>query len=106
MLTIALKTGAYAVTGSVGLLSDAFESTVNLTAALIALFSLRLVARPPDDNHQFGHGKVENFSAGLEGGMILIAALAIAASAVQRLIHPRPLDAVGLGLTISALAAW
>ncbi len=105
LTTITLKLGAYAVTGSVSLLSDAFESTVNLVAAVVALFALRVAARPPDDNHQFGHGKVEYFSAGVEGAMVFVAALAIGIAAVQRLIDPRDLDGIGLGLVISVVAS-
>ena len=105
LVTITLKLAAYAVTGSVGLLSDAFESTVNLVAAVVALFALRLAARPPDENHQYGHGKVEYFSAGVEGGMIFVAALAIGVAAVQRLVDPRELDSIGLGLAASTVAS-
>ena len=105
LVTITLKLGAYLVTGSVGLLSDAFESTVNLVAAVFAVFALRLAARPPDDNHQFGHGKVEYFSAGVEGAMIFVAALAIGVAAINRLIHPRDLEGIGVGLVISVLAS-
>ena len=102
--TIGLKTGAYLLTGSVGLLSDALESVVNLVAAVLALFAIRIAARPADDTHQFGHGKVEYFSAGAEGLMIVIAAVLIVASAVQRLIHPQPLEALGIGLAITLVA--
>lgn len=103
--TIILKSAAYLVTGSVGLLSDAFESTVNLVAAVMALLALRLAARPPDENHHFGHGKVEYLSAGAEGGMIFVAALAIVVTAIPRLVEPRELEAVGVGLVISAAAS-
>lgn len=100
-----LKGVAFLVTGSVGLLSDALESSVNLTAAIVALFVLRLAARPPDHNHHYGHGKAEYFSALAEGIMILAAAAAVVASAVPRFIHPRPLEQVGIGLAITAIAA-
>lgn len=102
--TIGLKTGAYLLTGSVGLLSDALESVVNLVAALLALFVLRVASRPPDDNHPYGHGKAEYFSAGAEGLMIVVAAGLIVYSAVIRLINPEPLSELGIGLAITALA--
>jgi cation diffusion facilitator family transporter len=103
--TIALKAFAYLLTGSVGLLSDALESFVNLAGALMALAMLSLAARPPDANHAYGHGKAEYFSSGVEGGLILIAAISIAVAAVDRLLHPRPLEQLGLGLTISVVAS-
>ncbi|WP_198950036.1 cation diffusion facilitator family transporter [Kineosporia sp. A_224] len=103
--TIALKTGAYLLTGSVGLLSDAAESGVNLVAAVIALAALRVAARPADDNHHFGHGKAEYFSAGAEGVMIFVAAGVILVTAVQRFLDPQPLESVGLGLVISTVAS-
>jgi cation diffusion facilitator family transporter len=103
--TIALKAFAYLLTGSVGLLSDALESFVNLAGALMALAMLSLAARPPDANHAYGHGKAEYFSSGVEGGLILIAAVSIAVAAVDRLLHPRPLEQLGLGLTISVVAS-
>lgn len=104
IVTIALKSGAYLLTGSVGLLSDALESTVNLVAAVLALIALHVSARPADENHHYGHGKAEYFSAGAEGLMILVAAAAIIASAVQRLLDPRPLEELGVGLVITLLA--
>jgi len=103
--TIALKAAAYLVTGSVGLLSDALESFVNLAGALMALWMLSLAARPPDANHAYGHGKAEYFSSGVEGGLILIAAISIAVTAVERLLNPRPLEQVGLGLGVSVVAS-
>ena len=105
VVTICIKTSAYLITGSVGLLSDALESVVNLVAAAVALWALRLAARPPDQTHHYGHGKAEYFSAGIEGFMILVAAGAVVGSAVPRLIHPQPLDRVGAGLLVSAVAA-
>ena len=102
--TISLKTGAYLVTGSVGLLSDAAESVVNLVAAVVALIALRVAALPADYNHHFGHGKAEYFSAWIEGLMIFVAAAVIMVSAVERFLNPRPLESVGLGLAISAVA--
>ena len=101
LTTIALKSGAYLLTGSVGLLSDALESLVNLVAAVLALVALTIAARPADDSHHFGHGKVEYFSAGAEGLMILVAAVLIIVSAVQRLINPQPLEDLGIGLAIT-----
>jgi cation diffusion facilitator family transporter len=86
--TIGLKSGAYLLTGSVGLLSDAAESVVNLVAAVVALIALQVAARPADDTHQFGHGKAEYFSAGIEGLMIFVAAAVILATSVQRFLHP------------------
>jgi cation diffusion facilitator family transporter len=102
--TIALKTSAYLLTGSIGLLSDALESLVNLVAALLAVIALRVAARPPDDTHHFGHGKAEYFSAGAEGVMIFVAAGLIIVSAVQRFLDPRPLDDLGIGLVITLVA--
>ena len=105
LATIALKTGAWALTGSVGLLSDALESFVNLAGALLAIAMLTVAARPEDDDHPYGHGKAEYFSSGVEGTLILIAALGIAVAAWHRLITPRPLEQIGLGLAISVVAA-
>ena len=105
VVTITLKTGAYLVTGSVGLLSDAAESVVNLVAAVVALVALRVAAKPPDDSHHYGHGKAEYFSAGAEGLMIFLAAAVILVTAVQRFLHPAPLESVGLGLGISLVAS-
>ncbi len=104
VLTIGLKLAAYELTGSVGLLSDAAESVVNLVAAVVALVALRVAARPADDGHHYGHGKAEYFSAGLEGLMIFIAAALILVSAVERFLHPRALQSLGVGLTISMVA--
>jgi cation diffusion facilitator family transporter len=102
--TIGLKTAAYLMTGSVGLLSDAAESVVNLVAAIIALVALTVAARPADASHHYGHGKAEYFSAGIEGLMIFVAAAFIIVSAVQRLIHPQELESLGIGLAISMVA--
>ncbi len=104
ILTIGLKTGAYLLTGSVGLLSDAAESVVNLVAAIIALVALTVAARPADDKHHYGHGKAEYFSAGIEGLMIFVAAAFILVTAVQRLLNPQELEHLGLGLAVSILA--
>ncbi len=103
--TITLKGTAYALTGSVGLLSDAVESLVNLAAALVALAMLTVAARPPDDEHQHGHDKAEYFASGVEGTLILAAAIGIAAAAVLRFLHPRPLAQPGLGLVVAALGS-
>jgi cation diffusion facilitator family transporter len=105
LVTIGLKAGAYLVTGSVGLLSDALESFVNLIAALVALLALSVAARPADDEHAYGHTKAEYFSSGFEGALIVIAAATIVVAAVGRLIVPRPIEAPGLGLTITGVAS-
>jgi cation diffusion facilitator family transporter len=103
--TIVLKTTAWWITGSVGLLSDAAESFVNLIGAIMALAMLTVAARPADEDHSYGHGKAEYFSSGLEGGLILIAALSIGAAAIPRLLHPKPLEQVGTGLVVSVAAS-
>lgn len=105
VLTISLKTIAYLVTGSVGLLSDALESIVNLIGALMALGMLTIAARPADENHTYGHSKAEYFSSGVEGTLILLAAVSIAYAAIQRLITPQPLERVGIGLLVSVAAS-
>ena len=105
VVTIALKALAYLVTGSVGLLSDALESCVNLAAALMALAMLGVAARDPDETHPFGYSKAEYFSSGLEGALIVLAALGIVWSALPRLISPQPLEQVGIGLGASVIAA-
>ena len=103
--TIALKTGAWYVSGSVSLLSDALESLVNLAGAMFALLMVTVAARPPDEDHPYGHHKAEYFSSGFEGVLIFVAALAIVWAAVQRLIAPEPLEAVGLGLVLSVISS-
>src|SRR5262249_44429015 len=105
VLTIVLKTTAYWLTGSVGLLSDALESLVNLLAAIMALAMLIVAALPADEIHAFGYSKAEYFSSGLEGALILLAAAGIAFTAVPRLLVPKPLERVGIGLGISLLAS-
>lgn len=105
VVTIALKTAAWRLTGSVGLLSDALESLVNLVAAVFTLTMLSYAARPPDEDHAFGHGKAEYFASGAEGAMIFLAAVAIIWSAVGRLVTPQPLEQVGLGVLVSAAAS-
>jgi cation diffusion facilitator family transporter len=105
LATMAIKGVAAGITGSVGLLSDALESLVNLTAAVVALIALRVAERPADHNHDFGHGKAEYLSAGVEGGMVFLAAAAIVWTSVERLMDPMPLDRTGLGLALSSVAA-
>ena len=105
MATMALKTLAWQLTGSVGLLSDALESVVNLVAALVAMLMLHWATLPPDEQHRFGHEKAEYFSAGVEGGLILLAAVSIGWAAVARLIHPQELDDVGVGVAVSGAAS-
>jgi len=105
VLTIGLKATAYLLTGSVGLLSDAMESGVNLVAALVAVWALTLAARPADANHGYGHSKAEYIASAVEGIMILVAAVSIGWAAVDRLFHLRVLEQVWLGLTISVVAA-
>ncbi len=102
--TIGLKTFAWWLTGSVGLLSDALESLVNLAAALLALSMLRLAATPPDDAHPYGFSKAEYLSAGIEGALIVLAAAGILFTAIPRLIAPQPLETPTLGLGLSVAA--
>jgi cation diffusion facilitator family transporter len=104
LATIALKTLAWWLTGSIGLLSDALESVVNLAAAVLALSMLRLAASPPDEGHPYGHSKAEYFSAGLEGALIVIAAAGILSVAIPRLVHPQPLQMPGIGIALGAVA--
>ncbi len=103
--TIALKSGAYLLTGSVGLLSDAAESVVNLVAAFVALIALHVAAQPKDDDHHYGHSKAEYFSAAVEGVMIFVAALFIIWTAVGRFLDPMALENVGVGLGVSVVAS-
>jgi cation diffusion facilitator family transporter len=103
--TIALKSIAYLLTGSVGLLSDALESGVNLVAAIMALAMLTLAARPADESHMFGHSKAEYFASIVEGILILVAAAGILVAAGQRLLHPRELEQIGIGLAVSVFAS-
>lgn len=104
VVAIALKFGAYAVTGSVGLLSDAIEGFVNVAAALVALAAVTYAAARPDAEHNFGHAKAEYFSSGLEGALIFVAAGAIVWTSAPRLWAPQPLEQVGLGLALSVAA--
>ena len=105
IVTIALKSAAYLLTGSVGLLSDALESLVNLVGAIMALAMLTIAARPADEDHAYGHSKAEYFSSGVEGTLILIAAVSIIVTSIPRLITPKPLEQVGLGLVVSVAAS-
>jgi len=105
LATILLKGLAWWLTGSVGLLSDALESFVNLAGAMMALAMLSLAALPADDNHAHGHGKAEYFSSAFEGFLILVAAVSIAYAAIERLFNPQPLEAVGIGLGVSVIAS-
>ncbi|MFB2891396.1 cation diffusion facilitator family transporter [Aerosakkonemataceae cyanobacterium BLCC-F50] len=105
LITIALKAGAYFLTGSVGLLSDAAESCVNLVAALVAFWAVSYAAKPPDEKHAYGHFKAEYFSSGVEGALILVAAISIAFAAWNRLFNPQELEQIGLGLVLSLIAS-
>ncbi len=105
LVTIGLKTGAWWLTGSVSLLSDALESLVNLAGAMFALAMVTLAAQPADAEHPYGHHKAEYFSSGFEGVLILVAALAIIWAAVQRWLAPQPLQALGLGLGLSVVSS-
>jgi cation diffusion facilitator family transporter len=105
VITIALKATAYLLTGSVGLLSDALESGVNLVTAVLALIILTVAAQPPDDEHAYGHDKAEYFSGGVEGTLILIAAGTIILSAVRSFFNPQPLEQLGIGIGVSVAAA-
>ena len=105
LVTIVLKTTAYSLTGSVGLLSDALESLVNLVGGIMALAMLTIASRPADEDHAYGHSKAEYFSSGVEGSLILVAALSIAFTAIPRLFHPQALEQVGAGLAVSVVAS-
>ena len=105
VVVFGMKMAAWSVTGSVGLLSDALESTVNIVASVVALFAIRAAMKPADSDHHFGRGKAEYFSAQIEGFMILFAALIIVYTAIERIINPRELESIGWGLTISTVAA-
>ena len=105
LATIALKGGAYLLTGSVGLLSDALESLVNLAAAIVALIALSAAARPEDEDHRYGHSKAEYFSSGFEGALIMLAAASIIYTSVERLLDPQPIRQVPIGAAISFAAS-
>lgn len=104
IITIALKFGAYWLTGSVGLLSDALESCVNLIAALFAFWALSFATKPPDEEHAFGHTKAEYFSSGLESALIVVAAISISITAWERLFNPQPIEQIGWGLALALVA--
>jgi cation diffusion facilitator family transporter len=104
LATIVLKFSAYFVTGSVSLWSDALESLVNLAAGLIALGAVTLAGRPADERHAYGHDKAEYFASGVEGALILGAAIAIIVSAARRIVEPQPIENLGPGLAIAFLA--
>lgn len=104
-VTIALKTGAWWLTDSVGLLSDALESLVNLAGAMFALAMVTMAAQPPDDDHPYGHHKAEYFSSGFEGILILVASVAILWAAADRFLNPQPLAQLGLGLALSVISS-
>ncbi len=104
IVVIALKTAAWWITGSTGLLSDAIESVVNLVAALVALWTLSYISHGADEDHNFGHEKAEYFSSGIEGSLILVAAIAIIAAAVPRFLEPQALQQVNLGLILAVVA--
>lgn len=104
LATMGLKFVAWYLTGSVGLLSDALESLVNLGGASLAFLMLRIAAQPPDEGHAYGHGKAEYFSSGFEGLLIFVAGGMILAAATLRLLHPQPLTQTGVGLAVSAVA--
>ena len=105
LVTILLKTWAWYVTGSVGLLSDALESIVNLIGGIMALAMLTIAQRPADEDHAFGHGKAEYFSSGVEGSLILVAAASIGLASFERLMNPQPLEQPGLGLAVALVAS-
>lgn len=105
VLTITLKVLAFFITNSVGLLSDAAESVVNLVGAGVALTMLTIAARPPDDEHAYGHGKAEYFSSGVEGALIFIAAISIGYAAISRWLNPQPIEGTTIGLVVAALAS-
>lgn len=105
IVTISLKAGAYWLTNSVGLLSDALESLVNLVAAGVAMAMISIASRPPDDDHAYGHDKAEYFSSGVEGGLILLAAGSIVLTSSQRLMDPHPIEQPTIGIVISVIAS-
>lgn len=104
VLTVSIKAAAAWITGSVGFLSDALESIVNLVSALVALWALVVSGRPADHNHDFGHGKAEYMSSLVEGALIFVAASGIIVTAIQRFVQPHPLEEIGIGLLLSVVA--
>lgn len=105
VITIVLKTAAWYITGSVGLLSDAMESFVNLASALFGLAMVTIAQRPADEDHPYGHHKAEYFSSGFEGALIVVAAVAIIWAAAHRIFHPQPLEQLGWGLVLSIVSS-
>lgn len=105
LLTLGLKTGAYFVTGSVGLMADAVESLVNLAMGIVVMFTLRIAARPPDEGHAYGHDKAEYFSSGAEAVLIIVVGAFIAFAAVDRFVHPQAIRNLDLGLSIALFAS-
>jgi cation diffusion facilitator family transporter len=104
ILTISIKSAAYFMTGSVGFMSDAMESFINLAAGIVAFTMLTIAARPPDKQHPFGHDKAEYFSSLIEGVLIVLAAIGIVYAAINRLYHPQPLEELNIGMALSVLA--
>src|SRR5512133_1278641 len=104
ILTISIKSAAYLMTDSVGFLSDAMESLINLAAGIVAFVMLTISVRPPDKEHPFGHDKAEYFSSFIEGLLIVIAAIGIAIAAIDRIYHPKPLDKLNIGMALSVIA--
>src|SRR5690606_35048767 len=105
LATMAIKVAAWALTDSVGFLSDALESSVNLAGAVFALWMLRWAHEPADDEHPFGHGKAEYFSAVFEAGLISLAAIAILGAAGERLLNPQPIERLGFGSILAVVAS-
>ena len=105
VVTIVLKTAAWYLTGSVGLLSDAMESFVNLASALFGLAMVTIAQRPADEDHPYGHHKAEYFSSGFEGALIVVAAVAIIWAAAHRIFNPQPLEQLGWGLALSIVSS-
>lgn len=105
IVTIGLKISVYFYTNSVSFLSDALESFINLAAAILAVWMIKIAERPPDDDHEFGHDKAEYFSSGIEGTLIFLAAIGIIIAAFQRLFSPQPVTNIGIGIAISSVAA-
>ncbi len=105
VLTISLKTAAYFYTQSIGLLSDALESVINLIAAVVALLMIKIAAAPPDEDHEFGHDKAEYFASGIEGTLIFFAAGGIALTAIPRLFATQPIENIGIGLIVTLVAS-
>ena len=105
VLTLALKITAWLLTGSVGMLSDALETLVNLATATLAILMVAVATRPADEDHPYGHGKAEYFSSGVEGALILFGGAGIAIAAVRRLLAPQPLEQIGVGLALAGVAA-